>query len=222
PTPAAPSAPNAQSFCSADNATIGSLTATGSSLQWYSAASGGSPIPSTTGLANGTYYVSQTVAGCESSRTQVTVTVTPTPAAPSAPNAQSFCSADNATIGSLTATGSSLQWYSAASGGSPIPSTTGLANGTYYVSQTVAGFESSRTQVTVTVTPTPAAPSAPNAQSFCSADNATIGSLTATGSSLQWYSAASGGSPIPSTTGLANGTYYVSQTVDRCQSNWIQ
>ncbi len=98
-----------QSFCLAS--TIANLTATGSSIQWYSSSTGGSALSSSTALVNGaTYYASQTVSGCESStRLAVTVTVGAIPA-PTGSTTQSFCSAS--TIANLTATGSSIQWYS--------------------------------------------------------------------------------------------------------------
>jgi hypothetical protein len=69
-----PSASASQSFNSGN--TLANLTVTGSNLQWYSAATGGSPLPLTTTLVSGTtYYVSQTVNGCESARIAITVTV---------------------------------------------------------------------------------------------------------------------------------------------------
>jgi hypothetical protein len=47
--------------------TLANLTVNGASLLWYTTAVGGSAIPSSTVLVNGsTYYVSQTVNGCES------------------------------------------------------------------------------------------------------------------------------------------------------------
>lgn len=68
-----PTANATQTFNAGD--TLANLTVTGSNLQWYSAASGGSPLPLNTTLVSGTtYYVSQTVNGCESSRIAITVT----------------------------------------------------------------------------------------------------------------------------------------------------
>jgi hypothetical protein len=93
------------------------------------------------------------VGGCESGRTPVTVTITAT-ALPTASSPQAFCSNINPTIANLTATGSNLQWYNSSTGGSPLPGTTALVPGTYYVSQTVGGCESGRTPVTVTITAT--------------------------------------------------------------------
>src|SRR6185295_20068212 len=111
---------------------------------------GGSPLPGTTALVSGTYYVSQTVSGCESGRTPVTVTITTT-ALPTATSPQTFCSNTNPTVANLTATGTTLQWYNVSTGGSPLPGTTALISGTYYVSQTVSGCESGRTLVNVTI-----------------------------------------------------------------------
>ncbi|MBS1621926.1 MAG: HYR domain-containing protein, partial [Bacteroidetes bacterium] len=57
--------------------TVADLVATGSNIQWYATASGGSPLPATTVLVNGQhYYASQTINGCESStRLDVLVSV---------------------------------------------------------------------------------------------------------------------------------------------------
>src|SRR5678810_807948 len=162
------------------------------------------------------YYVSQTVSGCESARTPVTVSLSST-AAPTAHSPQSFCAIANITVANLTATGSNLQWYSAASGGAALSGATALTTATYYVSQTVSGCESARTPVTVSLSST-AAPTANSPQSFCANTNPTVANLTATGSNLQWYSAASGGAALSGATALTTATYYVSQTVSGCES----
>ena len=70
----APSA-SAQTLCISNSPTVASLTATGTTLQWYTASSGGIALATTTALATGTYYVSQTVNTCESTRTAVSVSV---------------------------------------------------------------------------------------------------------------------------------------------------
>ena len=46
-------------------------------IGWYDVASGGSALAATTNLQSGTYFVSQTVNGCESLRTAVSVSVAP-------------------------------------------------------------------------------------------------------------------------------------------------
>jgi gliding motility-associated-like protein len=66
-SPPAPTGTAVQNFCSAASPTVASLTATGTAIRWYAAASGGAPLIATTPLSDNThYYASQTVAGCES------------------------------------------------------------------------------------------------------------------------------------------------------------
>jgi len=107
--------------------------------------------------ATSTYTVSGTIpgSGCASFDTTATVTVNPTPEAPGVA-ALSLCQGTPAAP--LTATGSSLLWYTSATGGTgsstaPTPSTTATGTTTWYVSQTLAGCESARVPLTVTVNP---------------------------------------------------------------------
>jgi len=83
--PAAPTGNSTQTFCASDNPTITNLIATGTAIQWYAAATGGTPLAPATALVNATtYYASQTIAGCESnSRLAVAVTINTSPASPS-------------------------------------------------------------------------------------------------------------------------------------------
>jgi len=150
----APTASN-QTFCEISNATVANLAATGTAVKWYTQSTGGTALTSTTALANGTYYASQTVNGCESaSRASVTVSITATPA-PTASN-QTFCEISNATVASLSSTGTAVKWYTQSTGGTALTSTTALANATYYASQTVNGCESaSRASVIVTIYQSP-------------------------------------------------------------------
>ena len=69
-TTAAPTA-NTQMFCS--GSTVANLVATGSNIQWYSAASNSVPLSNSTVLVQGTYYATQTIGGCESPTIAVSV-----------------------------------------------------------------------------------------------------------------------------------------------------
>jgi hypothetical protein len=211
----APTGSATQTFCGAAN--LSQLSVTGSNIRWYSAATGGVEYPASiwtaVGLVNGTtYYASQTVNGCESApRIAVTVTINAIPSAPNA-SAQSFCG--SATVADLVPSGSSLTWYSVATAGSALTSTTALASGTYYVSQTSNGCEGPRTAVAVTVNGT-ALPTA-SAQTFCGP--VTVASLVASGTSINWYNVATGGAALAGSTSLSTGTYYVTQTLNGCES----
>ena len=115
--------------------------ATGTSLLWYTAASGGTgstsaPTPSIATAGNTTYYVSQTVTtngvACEGARAAIVVTVnTATATLGVAPVV--YCL--GATTSPLSATGTSLLWYTAATGvtgtaTAPTPSTATAGNTT--------------------------------------------------------------------------------------------
>jgi gliding motility-associated-like protein len=230
--PAAPSASSPINYCQGITATALTATpTTGASLLWYSAATGGTgtataPTPSTATANTTTYYVSQTVGSCESTRSAVVVFVKATPAAPVAASPIPYC--QGATATALTATGTFLLWYTTATGvtGSstaPIPSTTLGGSTTYYVTQTAVGCESLRTPIVVNVTAIPLAPTVSSPLNIC--QGTTAPALTATaavGASLLWYTAATGGTgsaiaPTPLTTTLGSTNYYVSQSLNGCE-----
>ena len=109
-------------------------------------------MASTTALASGNYFVSQTLNSCEGPRASVAVTVNTT-AAPTGAASQSLSSL--LTISSIVVTGTNVVWYAssanAASGTNPLPSNTPLTNTTYYATQTVGGCTSA-TSLAVTIT----------------------------------------------------------------------
>lgn len=234
PIPAGPTAPTPAPFC--QNAPVGPLTATGQNLLWYSTnATGGTgsanaPVPNN--QTSATYYVSQTVNGCESARTPISVTVIAQPAKPTAATPAAVCSGD--AVGTLSATpdaGNTLRWYgTAASGGTPSPNppvVSNTATATYYVSQvTPQGCESDRLGITQTIKAHPAGPAVAGGPIiFC--QNRSAQPLTATavpGATLTWYGTSvtggtgSSAAPTPPTNTVGPSTYYVSQTVNGCES----
>lgn len=200
----------AQTFC--NTGTVADLMASGTDLQWYDSATGGTALAGTTNLATGDYFVSQTINGCESDRTMVAVTVNVTPAPDAI--AQTFCNL--ATVADLVAFGIDLQWYSSPNSLAALLETTTLITGNYFVSQTVNGCESPRMMimVTVNVTNMPSQPAV--AQIFCS--TATVADLEASGTNLQWYSSPNSLAALPQTNPLITGNYFVSQTFNGCES----
>jgi O-glycosyl hydrolase len=159
--PAAPAVTATATYCQNVTATV--LTATGTTLKWYTAATGGTgsttaPTPATTNTGTTNYYVSQTKNGAESTRSMIAVTVNPAPAAPTTTAIQTYC--QNGTAIALTATGTGLKWYTAATVGTgsttaPTPSTTTAGTTNYYVSQTTTGCESARAMIAVTINALP-------------------------------------------------------------------
>lgn len=213
----APDAPAAQPQAFCGGATVANLTATGSNLNWYSAATGGSALAATTALTSATYYVSQSAGACESTRTPVTVNIT-TIAQPAAADNQAFC--DGATVADLDATGANLIWYST-QGGTPLATTAFINTGTYYVTQTTGTCESAARAVNVTLNAIPAPPGADATQTFTAGQ--TVSDLEISifiGSTAQWYTLDEDVFvTISANTPLVNGTtYYVSQTQNACES----
>jgi hypothetical protein len=196
---------------------------------WYSAATGGTgsataPLPSATAAGTTSYFVSQTVSGCEGPRAEIKVIVSA--CATVAPTVVSLV---NYTVGSTPIalpTQAGYLWYSAATGGTgsataPIPATTAVGTTSYFVSQTVSGCEGPRAEIKVIITCATVAPTVPVAQvKYCIGD--TGKALSATGTALKWYTTATGGTgtataPIPATATVGTTSYFVSQTINGCE-----
>ncbi|MDR6803158.1 hypothetical protein J2Y45_000428 [Dyadobacter sp. BE34] len=214
------------------NTTATPLQATflsGATHNWYGPnATGGtaSPdatVPETDAVGTTSYYVSQTVSGCESERAKIDVVVTAcTPSAKPGVADVEFCL--NGPTTPLTATGTNLKWYNSdgtALASAPKPSSASAGVTSYFVTQRVPpGCESAKAEIKVTIRETPA-PTATSPVEYCLNETATP--LTATGSGLKWYMSSSGGTgtttaPTPITTAVGTTRYYVSQTVNGCES----
>ncbi|MCX6331666.1 MAG: hypothetical protein NTZ82_03420, partial [Bacteroidetes bacterium] len=140
------------------------LTNASYELRWYDAITSGSllsapvtPLTTTVGVTN--YYVEQydpLGTGCMSSPRQL-VTVTVKPLAPGiSPNArivgQTITYCNGASPVTLTASGTDLKWYTSSVGGTATTTAPTILTGTatttsYFVSQTVNGVESDRSEI---------------------------------------------------------------------------
>ncbi len=224
----APAAPTVQSITVCQNTTAPPMTVTGQGLLWYTAQTGGTgsgttPVVSTSQTGTVTYYVSQSVNGCESSRASLIVTVNILPGAPTVASAKPvYC--QNATASPLLAMGQDLKWYREVSGGTSLgstltPDTKTVGATTYYVSQRINGCEGPRNGQTVTVVASPSAPTVTSSFSYCQKASSTT--LTAAGTSLTWYDASDKSSnmaPIPSTEVVGTVSYFVTQSINGCES----
>jgi len=118
-----------------------------------------------TAILNGTDF-----AGCTSTET-VSITVNPIPLAPTV-SLLTYC--QNVSAIPLAATGTNLLWYPTATGGvgssiAPTPTTATAGTFSFFVSQSVNGCESPRSQLDVTILPLPTM-STPAAIDFCPGD----------------------------------------------------
>ncbi len=215
------------------------LTSVGTgTLKWYNAAGtvlAAAPTPVTTNVGVVSYFVTQTVSGCEGPKAEIKVTTNALPGSATVA-AEAVCQekADKAYPFSATGdAGNTFNWYSTVTAGTKETATpsVNLKNAgetTYYVAQVTAkGCESAvRVAKKIRVKRLPGQPANLPAPEYCQFLPAVA--LTATfesGATPNWYGnnatggTAVGTAPTPST--LVGGTisFYVSQTLEACESD---
>ena len=169
--PTAPIVISPLTYCQNDVAPA--LTAIGVSLLWYTNASGGignaaAPIPSTSVAGTIDYYVTQTSAGCESPRADITVVVNPLPSV--TVSSPTICAGSSATITAGGAT--SYTWSAGAtSTGLTIATASPVVTTTYTVTGTSLGCSATAVS-TVTVNNLPFV--ILNSLSICTGQSATL------------------------------------------------
>lgn len=216
--PSKPVGEENQFFCTNQNATIGDLVPNFSGIQWYDNATNGNILSAITSLQDGkVYYASQTSNSCETERLGVKVKITNTPIAPTEITSPVFCKKEAATLNNIQMSGQNIKWYDNNMAATPLFNTTLLEdNKIYYASQTI-GCESDRTPVLVRIYDTKL-PSGNDNQSFCTIEFATIENLNINGIDLKWYDSPVNGTSLQKTDLLKNGIYYVTQTMNSCDS----
>jgi hypothetical protein len=157
----------------------------------------------------------------------ITVTVNPLPAAPTAVNVTA-CYDGNLHTGSATLVdGDAIVWYNAATGGSVTAAPSGIAVGTYtaYAAAKINATEcesATRTLVTVIINALPNAPTAGNITSCFNGAAHTGTANVGSGETVVWYDAATGGTIVSAPSGTVAGTYtaYAAAriTVTGCES----
>jgi len=203
-----------QTICSGSTATLTATPATGTTLSWYTAASGGAALATnvntytTTALtATTTYYIEVRKNDCANSiRIPVTVTVTPPVITPVLATISPVCSGSAAVISvDSPQTGVTYTWYSTATGGIPVFTgpvfTTPVltANTTYYVEGANGNCLSpARTTASVIVNPRPAAPQIQaSATTVNQGQSVSLNASSAeTNVTFNWYDSANATAPV--------------------------
>lgn len=137
-----PVTPNPIAFAQVfySDVTVANLVATGSNLQWYDVASGGLALASSTPLITKSYYVSQTLNGCESERTMVAVTA-----------GLVYCYGVKVSDLITAVAGINVKVYSLARATTPMSLTSLLTTKTYYFTETEGSVVSEKKPVEVVV-----------------------------------------------------------------------
>jgi len=230
-----PSIPVVTDTAVCDGNPIPSLEAVGDNIKWYNDAAltllthiGNSYTTGQTAVGSYTYYVTQTVNNCESASNDATLTINATPVIPTADDV-TICFGNPTP--DLAATGNNIKWYDdinlTSQVGTGSPYSTGITSVgiyNYYVTQTLGLCESDDKKVVLTIN---AIPQEPIVLDTAICDDATVPNLTAQGQNIRWYDdsgltnlVGSGNSfnTGQTTNGIYN--YYVTQTINNCESDY--
>ena len=233
----APTVTSPVTYCQGSTATA--LSATGSSLLWYTTSTGGTgvttaPTPNTSTAGTTDYYVSQTITGCESPRAAIAVTVNALPVITPyvqlngnwlQQNTATVCAGATISIGPQPVATTGWTWtgpsnYTSTARQITLTNLTTMQGGVYTSNYTDANGCKASSAFTVTVNALPNVPTVVSPITYC--QNATATALSATGTNLNWYTTATGGtastiSPTPNTATAGTTSYYVSQTANGCE-----
>jgi len=207
---------------------IPDLTAIGANVTWYSDVTLNTQVGTGNNFATGqtavglyTYYVTESLNGCEGPSISVTLEIYAVPNAPTS-SSQTACLASP--VPDLTASGSNITWYSDVTLTLVVGNGNNFATGqtaagvyTYYATSVDGnGCESSATTVTLEIYALPSSPSVSN-QTACF--GSIIPDLTATGTNIVWYSNLALTAQVGTGNNLATGqssvgvyTYYATTT----------
>ncbi|MCF8457939.1 MAG: DUF11 domain-containing protein [Bacteroidales bacterium] len=209
-----------------------SATASGGIINWYAAATGGNSLGTGSSFTtpsisiSTTYYVDATENGCTTeTRTAVLATVYEIPTI-SGTTPNSNCGPGTIELGA-TATGGTINWYAASTGGSSLGTGTNFTTPSiststfYYVDATQNGCTTeTRTAILATVYDIPTI-TGTTPGSRCDAGAVDL-SATASAGTINWYAASTGGSSLGTGTSfttpsiVTSTTYYVDATANGC------
>jgi gliding motility-associated-like protein len=161
-TPSAPTVTSPVNYCQGQSSSA--LQATGQNLLWYTTQTGGTgssiaPIPNTSTPGTFSWWVSQTINGCESQRTQVTVNVIAVPTTPVVGSNSPLCAGQTLNLTSNFYSGGVYSWtgpgFTSSFQNPSIGNAQSNNAGTYTLIVTVGGCASQPASTTVVVNPLP-------------------------------------------------------------------
>jgi gliding motility-associated-like protein len=221
------------SVCGQGTATL-TATPSAGTVNWYSAATGGTPLGTGTTFTTPnittttTFYAEAVNNTCPSDpRTPVTVTVAPVPSVTST-TPGSVCGQGTATLEATSSAGT-IDWYPNANGGTPLGSgttftTPSITLTTVYYAEAVNNGCSSPTRTAVTATVEPLPTVSVTTPAYVCVEGTTTLEATPSAGTVNWYTAATGGTPIGTGTSFTSPyittatTFYAEAVHGGCSS----
>jgi gliding motility-associated-like protein len=231
PTPAAPTAGSNSPLCVGSTINLTASTIAGATYNWtgpnsFTSTTQNPTIPGATTVSSGVYSVNATVGGCTGSNGTVNVIVNPIPGSPTPGSNSPICAGSTLSLTATTIAGAAYNWtgpnsFSSSSQNPTIPGATTAASGVYSVNVTVAGCTGTNSTISVTVNPTPVAPTVSSNSPLCAGQTLSLTASTVAGATYNWTGPNSFTSNIQNptiagATTLAAGTYSVNASVGGC------
>ncbi|MBI4931802.1 MAG: VCBS repeat-containing protein [Bacteroidetes bacterium] len=230
-TPSTPISGSNSPICSGQTLSL-TASSTGTTYSWsgpnsFTSSSQNPTIGSVTTASAGCYSVTATTNGCASPAAITCVTINQTPAAPVVGSNSPVCVGNDI---SLTASGSGVSYSWTGPGGftstsqNPVitPATTSNS-GTYSVTASNNGCTSSVGTTSVTVNPTPSAPTASSNSPVNAGNTLSLSASTIASATYSWsgntFSSSLQNPTIASVTTSNAGCYTVTATVNGCTSS---
>ena len=224
--PTSPTVSNNGPLCSGATLSLAASTIPGATYSWtgpsFTSSQQNPTIPNV-GVANsGQYSVTVTLNNCTSTPATTNVVVNPTPVITASSNAP-LCEGGTLNLNATTVAGATYTWsgpaFTSTNQNATILNATTAMAGLYTAVASLNGCSDTST-ANIVVNAIPTAPTASNV-TICQASTASA--LTAAGQGLLWYTTPSGGTgsataPVPSTATPGTNIWYVSQTVNGCES----
>ncbi len=228
-----PSATVGTSQIACDGSVIPDLFAIGSNVNWYTDPALTNNVFTGNSFPTGqtlpglyTYYVTESLNGCEGTSIPVTLEIFSLPSPPVSSN-ETVC--EGALVPDLFASGSNVNWYSDPALSNNVFTGNSFSTGqtapnvyTYYTTNSQNGCESVATAVSLTINSTPTSPISNN-ETAC--EGSLIPDLFAPGANIIWYTDPALTNNVFSGNSFSTGqtlpnvyTYYVTNSQNGCES----
>ncbi len=184
----------------------------GQNLKWYDK-SGYVLNPEISAAIDGsTYYCTQTLKGCESSRLQIKV-FTPQVAPPVISSASFYtCKNQSPKVADLQPNGSTIKWYNQKTGGVSLSLTTPIDTTiSYYASQVIGCESKERTYLKVKMDDPKLTIVTKDTLRYCFTEGLTVDTLFPFGEKTVWYDKPTSSRPLYGSEMIESGTYYISE-----------